>query len=116
LKNFRNENGENLIIPFVRSILLFAYFCVVQTYLYTILSVEVGGTCGTHGGVKRFCKVLVGRPEEKRPLERPRRSWEDNIGMNLRETGIDEANWIRLAQYRVQWRAFVSTVMNFPVP
>jgi hypothetical protein len=61
------------------------------------------------------CRVLVGRPEEKRPLGRPRRRWEDNIKMDLRETGIDEANWIRLAQDRVQWRAFVNTVMNLRV-
>jgi hypothetical protein len=47
---------------------------------------------------------LVGRPEGKRPLERPRRRWEDNFKMDLREIGIDEVNWIRLAQDRVQWR------------
>jgi hypothetical protein len=47
-------------------------------------------------------KVLVGRPEGKRPLGRPRSRWEDNMKMNLREMGIDEANWIRLAQDRVQ--------------
>jgi hypothetical protein len=51
-------------------------------------------------------KVLVGRPEGKRPLGRPRRRWEDNINMDLRQIGIGEANWIQLAQDRVQWRAF----------
>jgi hypothetical protein len=50
-------------------------------------------------------RVLVGKPEGKRPLGRPRRRWEDNIKLDLREIGIDVANWIRLAQYRVQWRA-----------
>jgi hypothetical protein len=60
--------------------------------------------------------VLVGRPEGKRPLGRPRRRREDNIKMDLSEIGIDEANWIQLAQDRVQWRAFVNTVMNFRVP
>jgi hypothetical protein len=60
--------------------------------------------------------VLVGRPEGKRPLGRPRRTWEDNIKMDLRETGIDGANWIQLAQDRDQWRAFVNTVMNLQVP
>jgi hypothetical protein len=61
-------------------------------------------------------KVLVGRPEGKRPLGRPRRRWEDNIKMDLREIGIDGVNCIRLAQDRVQWRAFVNTVMNLRVP
>jgi hypothetical protein len=61
-------------------------------------------------------RVLVGKPEGKRQLERPRRRWEDNIKMDLREIGIDEANWIRVFQDRVQWRAFVNTVMNLRVP
>jgi hypothetical protein len=61
-------------------------------------------------------RVLAGRPEGKRPPGRPRRRWEDNIKMDLRETGIDGLNWIRLAQDRVQWRAFVNTVMNLRVP
>jgi hypothetical protein len=60
--------------------------------------------------------VLVGRPEGKRPLGRPRRRWEDNIKMDIRETGIDVANWIWLTQDNVQWRAFVSTGMNLRVP
>jgi len=61
-------------------------------------------------------KVLVGRAEEKRPLGRARRRREDNINTDLRETEIDGANWIRLAQDRVRWRAGVSTVMNLRVP
>jgi hypothetical protein len=61
-------------------------------------------------------KVLVVRPEGKRPLGRQRRRWEDNIKMNPREIGFDGANWIPLAQDRVHWRAFVSTVMNLRVP
>jgi hypothetical protein len=60
-------------------------------------------------------RVLVGRPEGKRPLGRPRRRRDDNIKLDLREIGIDEANWIRLAQHSVQWRAFVNTVMNLRV-
>jgi hypothetical protein len=59
---------------------------------------------------------LIGRPEGKRPLGRPRSRWEDNIKMDLGEIGIDGANWIRLARDRVQWRAFASTVMNLRVP
>jgi hypothetical protein len=65
---------------------------------------------------RRVYRVLVGRPEGKRPLERPRRRCEDNIKMDLREKGINGANWIMLAQDRFQWRAFVNTVMDFRVP
>jgi hypothetical protein len=61
-------------------------------------------------------RVLVGRPEGKRSLVRPRSRWEDNIKMDLREIGIDGENWIHLAKDRVQWRAFVNTVMNFRFP
>jgi hypothetical protein len=65
------------------------------------------------GGVYR---VLVRRPEGKRPLGRPRHRWEDNIKIDLREIGIDGANWIQLAEDRVQWRACVNTVMNLRIP
>jgi hypothetical protein len=57
-------------------------------------------------------RVLVGRLEGKRPLGRPRRRWDDNIKMDLTGIGIDGANWIRLTEDRVQWRACVNTVMN----
>jgi len=59
--------------------------------------------------------VLVGKPEGKRPLGRPRRRWEDNIKMDLREVGRG-GNWMELAQDRDRWRALVNAVMNFPVP
>jgi hypothetical protein len=68
------------------------------------------------GEGKGVYRVLVGRLEDRRPLGRRRRRWEDNIKMDLREMGIDGANWIRLAQDRVHWRAFVSTVINLRVP
>jgi hypothetical protein len=57
-------------------------------------------------------RVLVGRPEGRRLLERPRHRWEDNIKMNLGEIGIDGANSIQMVHDRVQWQAFVNTVMN----
>jgi hypothetical protein len=63
-----------------------------------------------------FYRVLVGRPEGKRRRGRPRRRREDNIKMDFTETGIDGANWIRLDRDRVQWWAFVNTVMNFRIP
>jgi hypothetical protein len=59
---------------------------------------EVGRTCGTHEGGERCYRVLVEKHEGKRPLGRPRRRWEDNVKMDLREIGIDGTNWIRLAQ------------------
>jgi hypothetical protein len=68
---------------------------------------------GEEKGVYRF---LVGSPKGKRPLGRPRCRWEGNIKMDLREIGINGANWIQLAQDRVQWWAFVNTVMNLWVP
>jgi hypothetical protein len=61
-------------------------------------------------------RVLVERPDGKRSLGRRRRRWEGNIKMGLNVIGTDGANWIRLAQDRVQWRGFVSTVMNLRVP
>jgi hypothetical protein len=76
----------------------------------------VSGTCGTHGEGRSVYRVLIGRPEGKRPLGRPRRRWEDNIKIDLREIGNDAAKWIPLALYRVQWRAFVNTVMKLRVP
>jgi hypothetical protein len=61
-------------------------------------------------------RVLIRRPEGKRQLGRPRRRREDNIKMDLRKIGIDGANRFQMALDRVQWRAFVNTVMNFRVP
>ena len=61
-------------------------------------------------------RVLVGKPEGKRPLGRPRRRWEDNIKMDLREVGCIPGEWIDLAEYRDQWRAYVTAVMNLQVP
>jgi hypothetical protein len=60
---------------------------------------------------RKVYKVLVGKPEGKRPPVRPSRRWEDGIRMDLRETGLGGVDWIRLAQDRDRWRAVVSTVM-----
>jgi hypothetical protein len=65
---------------------------------------------GEEFGVHR---VLVGKPEGKRPLGRPRRRWEDNIRMDLQEVGWGRGDWIQLAQDRDRWRALVSTVRDF---
>ena len=61
-------------------------------------------------------KVLMGKPEGKRSLGRPRRIWENNIKMDLEEVGRGCGDWMGLAQDRDRWRALVSTVMNFRVP
>ena len=61
-------------------------------------------------------RVLMGKPEGKRPLWRTRRGWEDNIKMDLREMGCDPGDWIDLAEDRDQWRAYVRAVMNLWVP
>ena len=61
-------------------------------------------------------RVLVGKPERRRLLGRPRRRWEDNIRMDLREVGCWCVDWMELAQYRDGWCALVSAVMNLRVP
>jgi len=61
-------------------------------------------------------RVLLGKPEGKRPLGRPRRRWEDNIKMDLQEVRGGCGDWVELAQDRDRWRALVSTVMNLRVP
>ena len=61
-------------------------------------------------------RVLVGKPEGRRPLERPRLRWENNIKTDLQEVGGGLGDWMDLAQDRDRWRAIMSTVMNFRVP
>jgi hypothetical protein len=61
-------------------------------------------------------RILVGKPEGKRPLGTPRRRWVDNIQMDLREIGWDGVDWMDMVQDREQWRALVNTVLNLRVP
>jgi hypothetical protein len=68
------------------------------------------------GEKRNACRILVGKPEAKRPLGKPRRRWVDNIKMNLRETGWDAVDWIDMAQDRDQWKVLVNTVLNLRVP
>jgi hypothetical protein len=67
------------------------------------------------GEERNVYKVLMGKPEEKRPLGRPRRRWEDGIRMDLREIGLESVDWIQLAQDRDRWRALVNMVMNLRI-
>jgi hypothetical protein len=68
------------------------------------------------GETRNAYRILVGTPEGKRPLGRPRRRWVDDIKMHLREIGWDSMDWIELAQDRDQWRALLNTVINLRVP
>jgi hypothetical protein len=76
----------------------------------------MGRECSIHGAKSNAYRILVGKPERKRPLGTPRRRWEDNIKINLREIRWGRMDWIDLAQDRDQWRAPVNTVMNLRVP
>jgi hypothetical protein len=67
------------------------------------------------GAERKLYKVLVGKPEGKRPLGRPKRRWEDGIRMDLREIGLGGVDWIRLPQDRDRWRSVVSAVTNLQV-
>jgi hypothetical protein len=67
------------------------------------------------GEERKVYKVLVGKPKGKRPLGRKRHRWEDGIRMDLREIGLGDVDWIRMAQDRDRWRAVVSAAMNLRV-
>jgi hypothetical protein len=76
----------------------------------------MGRACSANGAKRNAYRILVGEPEGKRPLGRPRCRWVNNIKTDLREIGWDGMDWIDLAQDRNQWRALVNTVMNLRVP
>jgi hypothetical protein len=71
---------------------------------------------GERGEKKIAYRILMGKPEGKRPLRRSRLTWMDNIKMNLKDIGWGSTDWIDLAQDRDQWRTFVNTVMNLRIP
>ena len=92
-----------------RSVLGSLFFLLYSNDLPYIINNISGEGRGVH-------RVLVGKPEGKRPVERPRRRWEDNIKMDLQEMGGGCGDWMELAQDRDRWQALVSMVMNLRVP
>jgi hypothetical protein len=77
---------------------------------------EMGEACSTNGEKRIAYRLLVGKPEGRRPLRRPRRRSVDNIRMDLAEVGWGDVDWIGLAQDRDRWRALVNSVLNLRVP
>jgi hypothetical protein len=76
----------------------------------------VDGACSTNGEKRNVSRLLVGKPDGKRPLRRPRCRWINNIKMDLLEIGLNAVDWIGLAQDRYTWKALVNSVMNLRVP
>jgi hypothetical protein len=76
----------------------------------------MGRACSTNGAKRNVYRILVGNPEGRRPLGRPRRMCVDNIKMDLRDREWDGMDWIDLTQDRDQWRALVNAVMSLRVP
>jgi hypothetical protein len=99
---------------------------IMSAFCYVVLSCVVrvikarrmrwAGHVACMGEVRAAYNILVGRPEGRRPLGRPRHRWEDNTVMELREIGFGDVDWIHLAQDRDRWLALVNTVMNLRVP
>jgi len=74
------------------------------------------GTCSTSGDIRSAYIILVGKPERKKPLRKPRHKWEDIIRMDPREIGSADGDWIHLAWDRDQWQAVVNTLLNLQFP
>jgi hypothetical protein len=91
-------------------------FTFLYSRNYQVKEDEMCGACGTNGDKWNAYRIMVGMPEGKRPPERPRCRWEDNVKMDLREIVWGGMDWIDLAQGRDQWKALANTVMNLRVP
>jgi hypothetical protein len=77
---------------------------------------EMGRVCSTNLEKRNECRILVGKPQGKRPVGRPRCKWVSNIKMEFREIGWSGMDWVDLAEYTDQWRALMNTVMNLWIP
>jgi hypothetical protein len=104
---------QNFVFPFLSAITCHMSCLLFRFYFITVIIVYDVARMGEQKGVHR---VLVGNPEGKRPLGRPRRKWEDNIKMDVQVVGGGRGDWMELAQDRDRWRALVSTVKNLRVP
>jgi hypothetical protein len=76
----------------------------------------MGGACGMNGEKRNAYRLLVGKPERKRPLGRPRRRWLNNIRMDFVEVGWSDVDWIGLAQDKDRWGVLVNSILNLWVP
>ena len=94
-----------------RQSFLITLYIYIYTYIY-----RWAGHVARMGEERGAYTILVGKPEGKRPLGRPRRRWMDNIRMDLQEVGCGYVDWIGLAQNRDRWRTLVNAVMNLRVP
>jgi len=104
------------VVLFVRifiSLMLYTFCAIIlrnyKLYIWAGHVARMGEDRGVH-------RVLVGKPEGRRPLGRPRCRWEDNIKVDLQEVGGGRGDWMELAQNRDRWRALVGTVRDFRVP
>ena len=116
-KMFRGT--KNFVPPKQRTIFVVVIFWDAQQYWWqgnfgSIL--RWSGYVARMGQRRGVYRVLVGKPDGKRPLRRPRRKWEDNIKMDLQEVGCWGMDWIDLAQDRDMWQALVNVVMDHLVP
>ena len=85
-------------------------------YVASFITNAMGRACGAYGEDRGVHRVLVGKPEGKRPLGRPRRRWKDDIKMDLQEVGGGRGDWMELAQDWDRWRALGGTVRDLRVP
>ena len=95
---------------------LWTYLSGLRLNTFMALIMRWAGHVARMGEESGVYRVLVGKPEGKRPLGRPRRGWVDNIRTDLQEVGCGYMDWIGLAQDRDRWRTLVSVVMNLRVP
>jgi hypothetical protein len=109
----RRDKGENWIM---RSFMIFFYSSPSIIKIIKLRRMRWAGHVARMGEKMNTYRLLVGKPDGKRPLGRPRRRWVDNIRMYLGEVGWGDVDWIGLAQDRNRWRALVNSVLNFRVP